>query len=84
MDLYRGECARMLLESASLETIQRRRCFIPADGFVSGRGQEGSLSLNFFHIRDESPFGLAGIWDEWQGAGKLIAEEKQWRPFQGE
>jgi putative SOS response-associated peptidase YedK len=24
-------------------------------------------------MRDESPFAFAGIWDEWQGDGKIIA-----------
>jgi len=54
------------------ESFQRRRCLIPADGFYEWQRSGKIAQPYFFHMRDESPFAFAGIWDEWQGNGKLI------------
>lgn len=55
------------------DSFQRRRCLIPADGFYEWQ-RSGKISQPyFFQMRDESPFAFAGVWDEWQGDGKLIA-----------
>jgi putative SOS response-associated peptidase YedK len=55
------------------ESFQRRRCLIPADGFYEWQRSGKIAQPYFFHMRDESPFAFAGIWDEWQGNGKVIA-----------
>ena len=55
------------------ESFQRRRCLIPADGFYEWERSGRIAQPYFFHIRDESPFAFAGIWDEWQGDEKVIA-----------
>ncbi len=55
------------------ESFQRRRCLIPADGFYEWQRSGKIAQPYFFHMRDESPFAFAGIWDEWQGDGKVIA-----------
>jgi len=55
------------------ESFQRRRCVIPADGFYEWQ-RSGKIARPYlFQMRDESQFAFAGIWDEWQGDGKLIA-----------
>jgi putative SOS response-associated peptidase YedK len=55
------------------ESFQRRRCLIPADGFYEWQRSGRIAQPYFFHMRDESPFAFAGIWDEWQANGKVIA-----------
>jgi putative SOS response-associated peptidase YedK len=55
------------------ESFQRRRCLIPADGFYEWQRSGRIAQPYFFHMRDESPFAFAGIWDEWQGDEKVIA-----------
>ena len=55
------------------ESFQRRRCLIPADGFYEWQRSGKIAQPYFFHMRDESPFAFAGIWDEWKGDGKAIA-----------
>ena len=49
-----------------------RRCLIPIDGFYEWKGDKGQKQPYFFHMRDKSPFALAGIWDVWQGEGQTI------------
>jgi putative SOS response-associated peptidase YedK len=55
------------------ESFQRRRCLIPADGFYEWQRSGKIAQPYFFQMHDESPFAFAGIWDEWQTDGNLIA-----------
>ena len=43
------------------EAFKRRRCVIPADGFYEWRRLEGRKQPFFFRMRDERPFGFAGL-----------------------
>jgi putative SOS response-associated peptidase YedK len=54
------------------EAFKRRRCIIPADGFYEWRRTAGKKQPFFFRMRDESPFGFAGLWERWEGEGKAI------------
>ena len=51
------------------EAFKKRRCIIPADGFYEWQRTEGRKQPFFFRMKDESPFGFAGLWERWQGAG---------------
>lgn len=56
------------------EAFKRRRCIIPADGFYEWqRTASGKLPF-FFHMRDDRPFGFAGLWDRWKGEGGEVIE----------
>jgi putative SOS response-associated peptidase YedK len=44
------------------EAFKKRRCIIPADGFYEWQRIEGRKQPFFFQMRDESPFGFAGLW----------------------
>jgi putative SOS response-associated peptidase YedK len=46
----------------------RRRCIVPIDGFYEWRPVEGEKVKQPFCIamRDGSPFGLAGLWENWK------------------
>lgn len=49
------------------ESFHRRRCLIPADGFFEwDKRSRRSKQPYYFHMNDEAPFALAGIWDEWR------------------
>jgi putative SOS response-associated peptidase YedK len=55
------------------EAFKKRRCIIPADGFYEWQRTEGRKQPFFFQMRDERPFGFAGLWERWQGvAGQTI------------
>lgn len=47
-----------------------RRCVIPADGFYEWKSQPGSKlkTPHYIRLKTLKPFGLAGLWEEWQGA----------------
>lgn len=51
------------------EAFKKRRCIIPADGFYEWRREGGRKQPYFFRMRDERPFGFAGLWDRWEVEG---------------
>jgi putative SOS response-associated peptidase YedK len=56
------------------EAFKQRRCIIPADGFYEWQRTEGRKQPFFFQMRDERPFGFAGLWERWQGATGQVIE----------
>lgn len=55
------------------QAFKQRRCIIPADGFYEWQRSEGSKRPFFFRMRDERPFGFAGLWERWEGEdGRVI------------
>lgn len=54
------------------EAFKRRRCVIPADGFYEWQRTEGRKQPFFFRMRDERPFGFAGLWERWEGEGGRV------------
>ena len=49
-----------------------RRCIIPASGFYEWQKNRGGKQPFFIKPSNGNIFGLAGIWDHWQGEGKII------------
>jgi putative SOS response-associated peptidase YedK len=59
------------------ESLSKRRCLIPADGFYewrkSGSGRGKTKQPFLFTMQDESAFAFAGLWDKWKSPeGKVI------------
>jgi putative SOS response-associated peptidase YedK len=54
------------------EAFKRRRCIIPADGFYEWQRLEGRKQPFFFRMRDERPFGFAGLWERWEDEGGKV------------
>jgi putative SOS response-associated peptidase YedK len=52
--------------------FKQRRCIIPADGFYEWQRREGRKQPFFFLMRDERPFGFAGLWEHWEGEGRVV------------
>jgi putative SOS response-associated peptidase YedK len=50
------------------EGYARRRCILPVDGFFEWKAIKGTNVKQPFAIamRDGSPFGIAGIWENWR------------------
>jgi putative SOS response-associated peptidase YedK len=50
------------------DAYARRRCILPVDGFFEWKAIRGTTVKQPFAIamRDGSPFGIAGIWENWK------------------
>jgi putative SOS response-associated peptidase YedK len=48
------------------EAFAHRRCIIPVDGFFEWRATKQGRQPYAIGMKDGSPFGLAGIWDNWK------------------
>ena len=56
------------------EAFKKRRCIIPADGFYEWQRTNGGKQPFFFHMRDDHPFGFAGLWDRWKNQEGEVLE----------
>jgi putative SOS response-associated peptidase YedK len=50
------------------QAYAQRRCIVPVDGFFEWRAAKGARAKQPYAIamRDGSPFGLAGLWENWK------------------
>ncbi|PSQ18605.1 DUF159 family protein [Halobacteriales archaeon QS_8_69_26] len=46
---------------------ERRRCLVPADGFYEWTGPSGDRRPYRVRLTDDRPFGMAGVWETWEG-----------------
>ncbi|HAH59643.1 MAG: SOS response-associated peptidase [Lentimicrobium sp.] len=65
--------AETLSEKPMFKKIMKnRRCLVPADGFYEWKRNGVKIPYRFV-MKDEQPFAMAGLWDEWKDAeGKSI------------
>jgi putative SOS response-associated peptidase YedK len=54
------------------EAFKKRRCLIPADGFYEWQRTDDKKQPFYFRMRDETPFGFAGLWEQWEGNGREV------------
>jgi putative SOS response-associated peptidase YedK len=55
------------------ESLRKRRCVVPADGFYEWRTVNKKKMPVWFHRKDSALFGFAGSWDVWPGPeGKVF------------
>lgn len=53
--------------------FKRRRCLIPASGFYEWQRLPNRKQPVYIHAADDSPFGLAGLWETWHAPdGSMI------------
>jgi putative SOS response-associated peptidase YedK len=80
---WSGESPKMRPMNAKAETVaqsvmfgesfRRRRCIVPADRFYEWRTVNKKKMPVWFHLKDNAPFGFAGIWNVGPGPeGKVF------------
>jgi putative SOS response-associated peptidase YedK len=59
--------AETLFEKPAFKyAIQNRRCLVPVDGFFEWQHLDKKTYPYFIHLKNNEPFALAGIWDNWR------------------
>jgi putative SOS response-associated peptidase YedK len=56
------------------ESLERRRCLIPADGFYEWQRNPKSKQPFCFEVGEREPFAFAGLWDRWRAADGTFLE----------
>jgi putative SOS response-associated peptidase YedK len=54
--------------------FRRRRCLVVSDGFYEWQRQEKRKQPFYIHMRDDSPFAFAGLWEVWEGKDGTVLE----------
>jgi putative SOS response-associated peptidase YedK len=54
--------------------FRRRRCLVVADGFYEWRRSARTKQPYFIRLRDDRPFGFAGLWEAWEGPDHATLE----------
>jgi putative SOS response-associated peptidase YedK len=54
--------------------LRQRRCLVLADGFFEWQAEGRKKRPFWFRRRDGRPFGLAGLWERWQGPDRQPVE----------
>jgi len=54
--------------------LRARRCIVPADGFFEWGSRGGERVPFHVQVRGGALFGIAGLWEEWRGAGGEVVE----------
>ncbi|MGA2031747.1 MAG: SOS response-associated peptidase [Thermoguttaceae bacterium] len=52
--------------------LRRRRCLVAADGFYEWQPVKKAKQPFHIRLRDGRPFGLAGLWEDWEGPDHRI------------
>ncbi|PLT33677.1 SOS response-associated peptidase [Bacillus sp. V5-8f] len=52
--------------------LNRKRCLIVADGFYEWKKEEKGKQPYHIHLKNQEPFGFAGLWDEWEHQGQIV------------
>lgn len=48
-------------------SVKRKRCLVPATGFYEWKKLNGGKIPHYVHMRDDSFFAFAGLYDRWHG-----------------
>jgi putative SOS response-associated peptidase YedK len=54
--------------------LRRRRCLVVADGFYEWQKAGPRKQPYFVRLRDDRPFGFAGLWESWEGPDHAAIE----------
>jgi len=54
------------------QAFKKRRCLVVADGFYEWKKTDGKKQPYYIRLKDDRPFGFAGLWERWSREGEEI------------
>jgi putative SOS response-associated peptidase YedK len=54
------------------QAFAKRRCLVLADGFYEWQKTNGRRQPFYIHLKDDSPFAFAGLWEDWKRDNREI------------
>jgi putative SOS response-associated peptidase YedK len=68
--LINARCETAATKPSFRAAFRRRRCLIAADGYYEWKKVGRQKQPYYIRLRDERPFGMAGLWEAWRGSGE--------------
>ncbi len=63
--MINARCETLLEKASFRNPFRKSRCVIFTDGFFEWKTTDKSKAPYFIHMKDSSPFALAGLWERW-------------------
>ena len=54
------------------EAWKKRRCFVPVSGYYEWTGPKGAKQPFYFHLDNDEPLLLAGLWETWRSGDDIV------------
>lgn len=71
--LTKAQAEHVAEKPAFRSAFRSRRCIVPADGFYEWHAAGGRRQAYYVRPREHALFGLAGLYEHWQGPAGVIA-----------
>jgi putative SOS response-associated peptidase YedK len=56
------------------ESIEKRRCIVPADGYYEWKKVPGYKQPHHIRMKDRGVFGMAAVWDLWRDSSDVVIQ----------
>ena len=70
--MFNARSESLRKSKAFKEPYEKKRCIIPASGYYEWRDEDGLKQPYYITPCDQFGFAFAGVWESWQGQGRII------------
>jgi putative SOS response-associated peptidase YedK len=70
--LINAKAETVLARPTFRSAVRKRRCLVPADGFFEWKTEDGKKQPHYFTLSDGRLFAFAGLWERWEGEGRVV------------
>ncbi|MHB1778068.1 MAG: SOS response-associated peptidase, partial [Acidimicrobiales bacterium] len=67
-----ARCETVATKPSFRRAFRSRRCLVVADGFYEWQKTDGKKRPFYVQMKDQQPFGMAGLWERWDKQGEPI------------
>jgi len=72
--MINARCETVQEKPAFRHSIKYRRCIVPASGYYEWEDSGGRKQPYYIQLKDESPMGLAALWEQWKAPDGEVIE----------